>query len=157
MKKSNFAAMILGTIGAVLFALGMCMALLPEWNAFRPGVIMGIIGIAVLIIMVIVWRKMEHKDPIHISAKTIGMILLGIIGALTLGVGMCLTMVWSNMILGIVIGLVGIILLLCLSPLTKGLQQWNIMLKLILKCRKSGNSWRKRKIKKRKHRNFLKN
>lgn len=123
MKKSNFAAMILGTIGAVLFALGMCMALIPEWNAFRPGVIMGIIGIAVLIIMVIVWRKMEHKDLIHISAKTIGMILLGIIGALTLGVGMCLTMVWSNMIFGIVIGLVGIILLLCLIPLTKGLQQ----------------------------------
>ena len=123
MKKSNFAAMILGTIGAVLFALGMCMALIPEWNAFRPGVIMGIIGIAVLIIMVIVWRKMEHKDPIHISAKTIGMILLGIIGALTLGVGMCLTMVWSNMILGIVIGLIGIILLLCLIHLTKVLQQ----------------------------------
>ena len=123
MEKSNFAAMILGTIGAVLFALGMCMALIPEWNAFRPGVIMGIIGIAVLIIMVIVWRKMEHKDPIHISAKTIGTILLGVIGALTLGVGMCLTMVWSNMILGIVIGLVGIILLLCLIPLTKGLQQ----------------------------------
>ena len=99
MKKSNFAAMILGTIGAVLFALGMCMALIPEWNAFRPGVIMGIIGIAVLIIMVIVWRKMEHKDPIHISAKTIGTILLGVIGDLTFGVGMCLTMVWRNMIL----------------------------------------------------------
>ena len=35
---------------------------------------------------------------------------------------MCLTMVWSNMVLGIVIGLVGIIALLCLIPLTKGLK-----------------------------------
>lgn len=28
MKKSSFVAMILGTIGGLLFALGMCMALL---------------------------------------------------------------------------------------------------------------------------------
>ena len=35
---------------------------------------------------------------------------------------MCMTMVWSNLILGVVIGLVGIVLLLCLIPLTKGLK-----------------------------------
>ncbi len=62
------------------------------------------------------------KAPIHLSGKTIGTALLGIAGALLLGVGMCLTMVWSNMVLGIVIGLVGIIALLCLIPLTKGLK-----------------------------------
>ncbi len=122
MKKSSFVAMILGTIGGILFALGMCMALIPEWNAFRPGVIMGAAGAVVLLIMVLVWRKMENKEPIHVSGKTIGIVLLGIIGALLLGVGMCLTMVWSNMILGIVIGIVGIVVLLCVIPLTKGLQ-----------------------------------
>ena len=122
MKKSSFVAMILGTIGGILFALGMCMALIPEWNAFRPGVIMGVAGAVVLLIMVLVWRKMENKEPIHVSGKTIGTVLLGIAGALLLGVGMCLTMVWSNMILGIVIGIVGIVVLLCLIPLTKGLQ-----------------------------------
>lgn len=122
MKKSSFVAMILGTIGGILFALGMCMALIPEWNAFRPGVIMGVAGAVVLLIMVLVWRKMENKEPIHVSGKTIGTVLLGIAGALLLGVGMCLTMVWSNMILGIAIGIVGIVVLLCLIPLTKGLQ-----------------------------------
>ena len=122
MKKSSFVAMILGTIGGILFALGMCMALIPEWNAFRTGVIMGVVGAVVLLIMVLVWRKMENKEPIHVSGKTIGTVLLGIAGALLLGVGMCLTMVWSNMILGIVIGIVGIVVLLCLIPLTKGLQ-----------------------------------
>ena len=120
MKKSSFAAMILGTIGGILFALGMCMALIPEWNAFRPGGIMGMAGAVVLLIMVPVWRKMENKSPVHVSAKTIGTVLLGIAGALLLGVGMCLTMVWSNMILGILVGIVGIVLLLCLIPLTKG-------------------------------------
>ena len=122
MKKSSFVAMILGTIGGILFALGMCMALIPEWNAFRPGDIMVVAGTVVLLIMVLVWRKMENKEPIHVSGKTIGTVLLGIAGALLLGVGMCLTMVWSNMILGIVIGIVGIVVLLCLIPLTKGLQ-----------------------------------
>lgn len=122
MKKSSFVAMILGTIGGLLFALGMCMALIPEWNAFKQGIIMGAIGLVVLLIMVLVWRKMEHKAPIKVSGKTIGAILIGIIGSVLFGVGMCMVMVWSNMILGIVIGIVGIVVLLCLIPYIKGLK-----------------------------------
>lgn len=122
MKKSNFVAMILGTIGGILFSLGMCMALIPEWNAFKPGVIMGAAGLLVLLIMVLVWRKMENKEPIKLSGKVIGATLIGIVGSLLLGVGMCLTMVWSNMILGIIIGVVGIVVLLCLIPFIKGLK-----------------------------------
>lgn len=123
MKKSTFAAMILGTIGGILFALGMCMALIPEWNAFQPGVIMGVIGIVVLLAMVLIWRKMENKDPLKLSGKTIGATLIGIAGALLLGVGMCLTMVWSGyMVWGIIIGIVGIVVLLCLIPFIKGLK-----------------------------------
>lgn len=122
MKKSTFTVMILGTIGGILFALGMCMTLIPEWNAFRPGVIMGVIGAVVLLIMVLVWRKMENKEPIRLSGKTIGATLLGIVGALLLGVGMCLKMVWSHMVAGIVIGIVGIVVLLCLIPFIKGLK-----------------------------------
>lgn len=122
MKKSTFVSMILGTIGGILFALGMCMALIPEWNAFKPGIIMGLSGVAVLIIMVIVWRRMENKAPIKLSAKTIGATVIGIIGSLLLGVGMCLTMVWSHMAAGIVIGIIGIIVLLCLIPFVKGLK-----------------------------------
>ena len=122
MKKSSFVAMILGTIGGILFALGMCMALITEWNARQPGIVLGVLGVAVLLIMLLVWRKMENKEPIHLSGKTIGTVLLGILEALVLGVGMCLTMVWSNMIVGIVVGLVGIVMLLCLIPMTKGLK-----------------------------------
>lgn len=122
MKKSTFVAMILGTVGGILFALGMCMALITEWNAFKPGVIMGVIGAIVLLVTVFVWRKMEHKAPIRVSGKTIGASLIGIIGALLLGVGMCLTMVWSHMVIGILIGVVGIVVLLCLIPFIKGLK-----------------------------------
>lgn len=122
MKKSTFVAMILGTIGGILFALGMCMALIPEWNAFQPGVIMGVAGAVVLLIMVLVWRKMENKEPIKLSGKTIGAVLIGIVGALLFGVGMCLTMVWSHMVVGIIVGIVGIVVLLCLIPFIKGLK-----------------------------------
>lgn len=122
MKKSTFVAMVLGTVGGILFALGMCMVLVTEWNAFRQGIIMGVIGVIVLLITALVWRKMENKAPIRPSGKMVGATLLGLVGALLLGVGMCLTMVWSQMVIGIIIGLVGIVLLLCLIPFIKGLK-----------------------------------
>jgi hypothetical protein len=121
MKRSSFVAMLLGTIGGVLLALGMCMCLLPEWNAFKPGIVMGGLGLIVLLAMVINWRRMENKEPIKLTGKAIGATLIGIIGSLLLGVGMCLTMVWSQLVLGIIIGLVGIVILLCLIPFIKGL------------------------------------
>lgn len=122
MKKSNFIAMILGTIGGILIAIGMCMCLLPEWNAFRPGVVMGCVGLLILLITAAVWRKMENKAPIRLSGKTIGTVLVSVVGTLLLGVGMCLVMVWSNLVLGIIVGLAGIILLLSLIPLIQGLK-----------------------------------
>lgn len=122
MKKSSFIAMLLGTVSGVLFALGMCMALIQEWSSFKPGVVLGCAGLGLGAVTVLVWRKMEHKQPIHISGKTILTIALGIAGALALGVGMCFCMVWGKMIFGVVLGLVGIVLLLCLIPFTKGIQ-----------------------------------
>ena len=120
MKKSNFVALILGTIGVVFFALGMCMCMLPEWGMFNQGVVAGVVGLVILLIALIVWRKMEGKAPIKLNAKTVGAIAVGVLGALLLGVGMCLTMVFGKMILGIVVGLVGIVVLLMLIPLTRG-------------------------------------
>ena len=122
MKKSNFVAMILGIISCLLFGLGMCMAMIPEWNAFTPGVIVGCVGIVFALITVFVWRKMEHKEPINITGKAVLTVIDGIIGGLVLGVGMCFSMVWGNMTMGIVIGIVGIIILFCLIPLCKGLK-----------------------------------
>lgn len=122
MKKSSFVALVLGTVSGVLFALGVCMALIPEWNAMQPGVVFGCVGLVLALVTWIVWRRMEHKAPIQITPKTILTVLLGIVGALVLGVGMCFCMVWGRMAAGIALGLVGIVLLLCLIPLTKGIQ-----------------------------------
>lgn len=123
MKKENFVALILGTIGGILFAIGMCMCLLPEWNAFQPGVVMAAAGIVVLLAMLIVRRKMEGKPAVKFNARTVGTVALGIVGALVLGVGMCMSMVWQGLLVpGIVVGVIGLVLLLCLIPLCKGLK-----------------------------------
>ncbi|MCM1149351.1 MAG: hypothetical protein NC319_04595 [Butyricicoccus sp.] len=122
MKKKDFATLIMSVVGGILFALGMCMGLLPEWDATTQGVIIGALGLAVLLAMVIVRRKMDGKPAIVFNGKTVGTTLLGILGAIVLGVGMCMTMIWDMMVPGIVVGIVGIVLLLCLIPVIKGLK-----------------------------------
>lgn len=122
MSKKNFVSLILGTIGGILFALGMCMAMLPEWGAFTQGIIVGCIGAVILLALVLIRRKMEGRPVfVKLSAKTVGTVILGVVGALVLGAGMCMVMIWEMMIPGILVGIVGIVLLLCLIPLVKGI------------------------------------
>lgn len=122
MKKKDFVTLILSTIGGILFALGMCMALLPEWGMMTPGVLMGLVGTLILLAAVLVRRKMDGKPAIVFNGKTIGTTLLGVVGTLVLGVGMCMTMIWNMMVPGVMVGILGILLLLCLIPVIKGLR-----------------------------------
>lgn len=122
MQKKDFVTLILSTVGGILFALGMCMALLPEWNAFMEGIVVGAVGLVVLLIMVIVRRRMSGKKAIVFNGRAIGITLLGVAGAIILGVGMCMTMIWDMMAPGIIVGVVGIVALLCLISAIKGLK-----------------------------------
>lgn len=122
MKKKDFVTLIMSTVGGILFALGMCMGLLPEWNALNQGIVIGVIGAVILLAMVLVRRKMDGKPAIVFNARAIGTTLLGIAGAIVLGVGMCMVMIWDMMVYGIIVGIVGIVLLLCLIPVIKGLK-----------------------------------
>ena len=122
MKKKHFVSIIARTVCGILFAIGMCMCLLPQWNAFNQGIVMGAIGAVILFAMLIVRRKMEGKPAVKLNGKAVGTILFGIVGALALGVGMCMVMVWNMLVQGILVGLVGIVLLLCLIPIVKGLK-----------------------------------
>lgn len=88
MQRKNFVSMILGTIGGILFALGLCMCLLPEWDVFAPGVVMAAVGAAVLVIMLAVRRRMEGKPAVRLSGRAVGSAALGAASAQTLGVGM---------------------------------------------------------------------
>ena len=122
MKKSSFVALIMGTVSGVLFALGMCMALLPEWNAFMQGVILGGVGLVLGIITFVIWCKMENKSLPRINGKNLARIIYAVISILILGVGMCLCLVWEQIIWGTLVGLLGIIMLIALIPMIKGIK-----------------------------------
>ena len=66
MKKQDFITLVFGVVGGLLFALGMCMALLPEWDAFVPGVICTGIGFAALLgLGIALWVKSGKNISIN--------------------------------------------------------------------------------------------
>jgi len=126
MEKRNFITLVLGVVGGLFFALGMCMCLLPEWNMFNLGVICAAIGLVILLITVIAYRKMSGAAPIKVNIKVVGKVLYGVISALVLGAGMSMIMTLEGMMLpGIVVGVVGIVMLLFLIPMCVGLKDSN--------------------------------
>ena len=122
MKKKDFVTLLMSTVGGILFALGMCMVLLPEWGAMFQGTMIGAVGLAVLCVMLLVRRKMDGKHAIVFSGKAIATTFFGILAAVVFGVGMCMTMIWNMMVPGIIVGILGIVLLICLIPICKGLK-----------------------------------
>lgn len=122
MKKSSFVALMMGTVSGVLFALGMCMALLPEWNAFREGVIFGIAGMILGIMTLLVWCRMENKKLPERNGKNNFHTVYGVIAILVLGVGMCMCLVWQQIVWGTLVGLLGIVMLIALIPMIKGVK-----------------------------------
>ena len=115
MKKETLLEIILGTIGGLIFAIGMCMCLIPEWNLFTPGVVVSVIGFVVLLGIIPIYRK-EHPRKPHGSINW-GLVLtfvVGIVGSLIMGFGMSKVMVGeastTDMLVGIITGVVGLII-----------------------------------------------
>ena len=122
MQKKHFYSLVLGVLGGLLFSIGLCMCLLPEWNMFRPGVVVTAVGAVVLLFLFIWLRKQSGKTAAKPDWKLIGKVAYGVLAALILGIGMCLIMVWQMMLPGILVGIVGILLLLGLIPMFMGLK-----------------------------------
>lgn len=121
MEKKSFVTLVLSVVGSLLFGLGMCMCLLPEWNMFNQGIGFGVVGAVVLLIAVIKHRKDTGKTPIKLDVKTVLKVIYGLFASLVFGAGMCMVMVYEGMMLqGIIVGIVGIVLLLFLVPMCFG-------------------------------------
>jgi len=122
MKKETLLEIILGTIGGLIFAIGMYMCLLPEWNLFTPGVVVTIIGFVILLCIIPIYRK-EHPRKPH-GPVNWGLVLtfvVGIIGSLIMGFGMSKVMIEgatsSDMLVGIITGVVGLIICVLNYPI----------------------------------------
>ena len=114
MKKETLLEIILGTIGGLIFAIGMCMCLIPEWNLFTAGVVVAIIGFVILLFIVPIYRKEHPRKPRGpINWGIVITFIVGIVGSLVMGVGMSMIMVGestqSDMLIGIVICVIGLI------------------------------------------------
>ena len=122
MKKSSFIALIMGTVSGVLFALGICMALLPEWNAFSEGIVLGSLGLVGGIATFLIWCKMEHKKMPALNAKNLWRGIYTTVAVLVLGLGLCMCLVWQQIIWGTLVGMLGIVMLIALIPMIKGIK-----------------------------------
>lgn len=115
MKKETLLEIILGTIGGLVFAVGMCMCLIPEWNMFQIGVVVAIVGFIILLSIIPVYKsshpKKEHK-PVNWGIVITW--IIGLIGALIMGFGMSKVMVGeastADMVIGIITGVVGLVI-----------------------------------------------
>lgn len=123
MKKNHFINLVICVIAGLIFSLGMCMCLLPEWNSFTLGVVLTAIGGVALLTMGIIAYVKSAKNQAPINWKLVGKIAYGVVSALILGLGMCMIMVWNLMIWGILVGIVGIVMLLFLIPMFLGLKK----------------------------------
>jgi len=122
MKKETLLEIILGTIGGLVFAIGMCMCLLPEWNMFTAGVVVAIIGFAILLCIIPVYRS-SHPKKQHgpINWGIVLTWLIGVVGSLIMGFGMSKVMVGeastSDLIVGIITGIVGLVICVLNYPI----------------------------------------
>ena len=123
MTKKNFMFLVLTVVGGLLFALGMCMCLLPEWNAFTPGVVVTALGILVLLSITLVRWIMAGKPVATVNWNKVGKVAYCVVAALVLGTGMAMIMVFEGLLIpSIIVGIVGIVLALGLIPVFKGLK-----------------------------------
>lgn len=122
MKKETLIEIILGTIGGLVFAIGMTMGLIPEWDMLKPGIVVGVMGFLILLCIIPVYRthhpKKEH-DKVNFAIVITW--IIGIVGALVLGFGMSRVMVGSpsksDMLIGIITGVIGLMVCVLNYPI----------------------------------------
>ena len=97
MKKQTLLEIILGTIGGLVFSIGMCMCLIPKWDLFTVGVVVAIIRFIILLCIIPIYRK-EHPKNVSNKKTDWGLVLtwtIGVVGALIMGFGISKIMVGS--------------------------------------------------------------
>ena len=123
MTKKNFMFLVMTVVGVLLFGMGMCMCLLPEWNAFKPGVVVTALGALALLAIALVRWIMAGKPVAKINWNMVGKVAYCAIALLVLGAGMAMIMAFEGlMIPGMIVGVVGVVLTLGLIPVFKGLK-----------------------------------
>lgn len=121
MTKKHFMYLVLTVVAGLCFSLGMCMCLLPQWQAFKLGVIVVALGIILFLAVGITRWIQVGKPVVHVNWQLAGKVLYCVGSMLVLGAGMAMIMAFEGlMIPGILVGVVGIMLALGIIPVFRG-------------------------------------
>ena len=128
MKKDTLLEIILGTIGGLIFAVGMCMCLITEWNLFKDGIIFSIVGFITLLTIIPLYKS-NHPPKKHlpINWSIIFAWIIGIIGSLIMGFGMSKIMIenptQTELLIGIIISIIGLLICVLNYPVYSYLKE----------------------------------
>ena len=123
MKKNSFVMLVVLTVLGLMFSVGLCMCLLPEWDLFGLGLVLSIGGGTGLLIIAVVKILEVVKRIKPINYKFVSKITYLIVSILTLGVAMSMILVWELIIAGIIVGIVAILMLLFSIPIFRGFKE----------------------------------
>lgn len=124
MTKKNFMQLLMVMLGGLLFSVGLCMCLIPEWNLFKPGVVVTALGALVLCVLALLRWIQAGKPVARVNWQKVGKAAYCVVSVLVLGVGMSMIMAFEGMMIpGMIVGVVGIVLLLGIIPVVKGLKE----------------------------------
>lgn len=122
MKKETLLEIILSTVGGLVFSIGMCMVLIPEWDMLTTGIIVGIVGFIILLMIIPIYKKSHpKKKKKQIDFGIVAPWIIGIVGALIMGYGMSKVMIDDaskiDMIIGLITGIIGLIVCVLNYPI----------------------------------------
>lgn len=131
MKKETLLEIILGTIGGLVFAIGMCMCLIPEWDLLKTGYVVAMIGFMILLCIIPIYRNNHPKKEKEekVNWKIVFTWLIGIVGVLIMGFGMSKVMIENpnktDMLVGMITGVIGLMMCILNYPIYAYLKKIN--------------------------------
>lgn len=72
-KPGTIIALVIGIIGALIMGLGMCCTMVWADTLFVPGIIIGILGIAILSIAYPVYKKVTRKRRAKVAEQILSL------------------------------------------------------------------------------------
>ncbi|HEM3538793.1 hypothetical protein ACS6Y3_06265 [Streptococcus suis] len=121
MKKRDFISLIAYTVSLLVLALGMCFYTLPEWEMTTLGMPLSVAGLLLLALSWVLQRKLAGKGAPKFDWKQIVKVIYCVFALLVFGGGFALVTT-GNFVLGLILGLVGLILVIGMIPVTVSLK-----------------------------------
>lgn len=66
MKKETLLEIILGTVGGLIFAIGMCMGLIPEWNMLKLGIVVAFLDLLYFCVLSLFIGKVIQESHMNL-------------------------------------------------------------------------------------------